>query len=176
MKVAVASSGSDLQAQADPRFGRCQYFVIVDTDDMSFSSVDNSAAMQGSGAGFAAVQLVANAGADAVVAGNFGPNAASALAAGGLATYQFAGGTVRQAIEALKAGQLEQISGASVPSHFGMGGSGKAQPAGVASCATGPAGVGDATGSQQLSEQVGALESQLQDLKQQLERLSGQSK
>ena len=41
MKVAVSSSGGDLDAQIDPRFGRCAYFIIVETDDMSFEVFDN---------------------------------------------------------------------------------------------------------------------------------------
>ena len=50
--------------------------------------------MQGSGAGIAAAQAVANAGADAVVAGNYGPNAFQALAAGGLQLFSGVFGTV----------------------------------------------------------------------------------
>ena len=59
MKVAIASSGRDLQAAIDSRFGRCPHFVIVDTDSMAFVAVDNIAAAQGSGAGIAGCQLVA---------------------------------------------------------------------------------------------------------------------
>ena len=36
MKVAISSTGKDLESQIDPRFGRCAYFLFVDTDDMSF--------------------------------------------------------------------------------------------------------------------------------------------
>ena len=121
MKVAVAASGNNLDAQADPRFGRCNYFVIVDTDTMAFEALDNTAAAQGSGAGIAAAQLVANSGAEAVIAGNYGPNAFQALAAGGLQLYTGATGTVGQAIEAFKAGQLQLASGPNVQAKSGMG-------------------------------------------------------
>ena len=41
MKIAVSSSGKDLDSQVDPRFGRCAYFVIVETENMSFEAFDN---------------------------------------------------------------------------------------------------------------------------------------
>ena len=91
MKVAIAASGTTLDGPTDPRFGRCACFVIVETDSMVFEAVDNIAAAQGSGAGIAAVQLVADKGADAVIAANVGPNAFTALSAGGLKVYGFAG-------------------------------------------------------------------------------------
>ena len=41
MKVAVTASGKDLDSPIDPRFGRCAYFMIVDTDSMSFEIFEN---------------------------------------------------------------------------------------------------------------------------------------
>ena len=35
MKVAVSATGSTLDAPVDPRFGRCEVFVLVETDDMT---------------------------------------------------------------------------------------------------------------------------------------------
>ncbi|MBW2001843.1 MAG: NifB/NifX family molybdenum-iron cluster-binding protein, partial [Deltaproteobacteria bacterium] len=32
MKIAVSSTGTDLNSEIDPRFGRCAYFIIVNTD------------------------------------------------------------------------------------------------------------------------------------------------
>jgi len=31
MKIAITSTGPDLEAQVDPRFGRAQYLLVVDT-------------------------------------------------------------------------------------------------------------------------------------------------
>jgi len=39
MKIAISSSGKDLHAQIDPRFGRCQYFVFIDPKTMEFEAV-----------------------------------------------------------------------------------------------------------------------------------------
>jgi len=122
MKIAIAAAGQDLEARVDPRFGRCQGFVVVDTDTGEFSAITNPGAMAGGGAGIQAAQAVARSGADAVAAGNFGPKAHEALAAGGIRCYLVEGGTVREAAEALQAGRLPEATAASVPSHFGVGG------------------------------------------------------
>ena len=30
MRIAISATNSDLDAEVDPRFGRCQYFIIAD--------------------------------------------------------------------------------------------------------------------------------------------------
>lgn len=121
MKIAICSTGNTLDSMTDPRFGRCAYFIIADTDTLEFEAVQNLAAAQGQGAGIAAAQAVANKGAEAVVAGNFGPNAFQGLNAGGIQIYTWAGGTVRQALEAVKSGAIQPLSSPSVQAHYGMG-------------------------------------------------------
>ena len=121
MKVAVAASGETLEAPIDPRFGRCPYFVVVDTETMQFTAIANPGGALGQGAGIQAAQAVVNAGADAVVAANFGPNAYQALTAGEVAIYAASDGTVRQTVEAIQRGELPPIGNATVPSHFGLG-------------------------------------------------------
>jgi len=122
MKIAVTATGKDLDARVDPRFGRCKGFVVVDSETGVFTAIDNPGAMAGGGAGIQAAQAVANAGADVVLAGNYGPNAHGALAAGGIKAYMVQGGTVREAVEAFQGGELAEASEATVPSHFGTGG------------------------------------------------------
>ena len=34
MKIGIPASSDTLEADLDPRFGRCQYFLIVDSDSM----------------------------------------------------------------------------------------------------------------------------------------------
>jgi predicted Fe-Mo cluster-binding NifX family protein len=122
MKVAVSATGEDLNAQIDPRFGRCQFFLIVDTETMSFEVVSNASAMASGGAGIQASQLVASKGVEAVLTGNVGPNAYQTLSAAGIKIVTGAGGTIRDAVEKFKKGELSGTSSATVPGHFGMGG------------------------------------------------------
>jgi predicted Fe-Mo cluster-binding NifX family protein len=123
--VAVTSQSLDgLNAQVDPRFGRCRAFTLVELRNGQITSVqtlENGAMMAGGGAGIQAAQTIGNSGAQVVITGNVGPNAISALQSLGLTTYIGASGNVQTAIDAYLNGRLQSVSGANVPSHFGMG-------------------------------------------------------
>lgn len=123
MKLAITSTGENLESQVDPRFGRCQYFIIVELENMQFEAVQNPNIQAGSGAGIATAQMIAQKGAEVVVTGNIGPNAYQTLSAGGVKVVVGASGTVKQAIEQYKQGKLQLTSGPSVGAHSGMGGS-----------------------------------------------------
>jgi len=97
MKIAVAATGGSLDAQVSPQFGRCRYFVIVDSETMRFEAFSNPASGSAGGAGPAAARQIADRGAQVVLAGRVGPNAEQALAAAGIRFAQ-ASGTVRQAV------------------------------------------------------------------------------
>ena len=121
MKIAVSATGTGLDAQVDPRFGRCQYFIIIDPDTMEFEVVANSAAMAGGGAGVSAAQMVAGKGVEAVLTGNCGPNAFNVLNAAGVKVMTGVAGTVQDAVSDYKAGKYEVSSQANVRPHSGMG-------------------------------------------------------
>lgn len=122
MKVAVSATNGSLDAQIDPRFGRCPCFVIVDTETMSFEALPNISQSAPSGAGIQAAQTVASRGAQAVLTGNVGPNAFQALSAAGINVITGVFGTVREAVERFKSGQLQRTTAPSAPMGFGMGG------------------------------------------------------
>ena len=50
MKIVVSSTGKDLDSEIDPRFGRCAYFLLVDTDTMDHEVLDNGNQAIGGGA------------------------------------------------------------------------------------------------------------------------------
>ena len=127
MKIAVSSAGKDLDSQIDPRFGRCRYFIVVDVETMDFEVLDNEGSMASGGAGIQAAQRVAEKGVRALITGNLGPNAASALSAAGIKVHLVPDGTVREAAKLFKEGKLTETSGPSVASHFGAGG-GRKEP------------------------------------------------
>ena len=50
MKIAVSAKGGSLSAQMDERFGRCEYFIIVDSETMRFNAVFNASSAASDGA------------------------------------------------------------------------------------------------------------------------------
>jgi predicted Fe-Mo cluster-binding NifX family protein len=121
MKIVVSAMGYDLESPFSPVFGRCQAFVFVDTETMAFQSIPNPAASAGGGAGVQAAQEVVDRGAQAVISGAVGPNAYQVLASAGVAVCVFEGGTVRQAVEAYRAGRLSSVGEPTGPAHGGAG-------------------------------------------------------
>ena len=120
MKLCVTSSGQRLEDAVDPRFGRCQYFIIIDTESLHFEAIENPAMSAGGGAGTQAGQLVANKGAEVVLTGNVGPNAFNTLQAAGLKiVVGLSGITAGQAIEEFKSGKYQYIGDPSVEAHHG---------------------------------------------------------
>jgi predicted Fe-Mo cluster-binding NifX family protein len=119
MKLAVTSQGADLDSPTDPRFGRAKYFVVVDTDSGEFSAHDNSQNLNAlQGAGIQAAQAVARLGVKAVLTGHVGPKAFTTLATANIAVYTGISGTVKQAIEQFKQGQLALAAQADVQGHW----------------------------------------------------------
>ena len=121
MKIAISAMGNDMDATVDQRFGRCNYFVIVDTDSMKFELLSNEGAMASGGAGIQTAQKIANSGVSAIITGNVGPNAFQTLSAAGIKVIVGANGTVKESVEKYMKGELKEIEAASVGSHFGMG-------------------------------------------------------
>ncbi|MBW1841925.1 MAG: NifB/NifX family molybdenum-iron cluster-binding protein [Deltaproteobacteria bacterium] len=126
MKVAISASGNDLNSLIDPRFGRCPYFLFVETDDMSCEVLDNESRALGGGAGIQSAQFVASKGAKAVITGHCGPNAVDTLSAAGIELFLGNTGTVRETLEKFKKGKLSTATEANAPEYSGL----KNMPAG----------------------------------------------
>jgi predicted Fe-Mo cluster-binding NifX family protein len=119
MKAAVTSQGVELTSEVDPRFGRAQYFIIVDTESGQFSAHDNATNVNAAqGAGIQAARTVVELGAEAVITGYVGPKAFNALQAGGVKVYPNASGSVAEVVEQFKAGQLQLADKATVEGHW----------------------------------------------------------
>jgi predicted Fe-Mo cluster-binding NifX family protein len=121
MKICVSATASNLEGQLDPRFGRCLYLVIVDSETMQFEAIPNMAAGATGGAGIQAAQTIANKGVKVVITGNVGPNAFGALSTAGIEIVTGAFGTVREVVEKFKRGELQRTGAPTVGGHFGMG-------------------------------------------------------
>jgi len=124
MKIAVTSTGPTLNDNVEARFGRCPYFLIIETDTMSVEPIRNPNVSLGGGAGTQSAQLMAEKGVASVLTGNCGPNAFRVFGAAGIDVITGVNGQVRSAVEQFKSGSLAHSAEPNVQSHFGMGGGG----------------------------------------------------
>ncbi|MBA7647356.1 hypothetical protein ES703_55128 [subsurface metagenome] len=176
MRVAISATGPTLDAEVDPRFGRCQYFVIVDADTMQFEALENSSAMQAGGAGISTGQMIASKGVQVVLTGNCGPNAYQVLSTAGIQVITGVSGKIRDAIQAYKSGQFQAISQSNVAAHSGMGGGmGRGRGKGMGMGGGMGAGImpvaGPAPQSASPEQEIEALKAQSQMLAQQLSEI-----
>ena len=120
MRIVFSAVSGGLDAQVDPRFGRCPYFVIVESDTMDVETISNTSQFTQSGAGIRAAQTVTNTGAKIVLTGNVGPNAYQAVSTAGVQMITGVSGTVREVVEMFKNGQFRQTATApTAPLGFG---------------------------------------------------------
>jgi predicted Fe-Mo cluster-binding NifX family protein len=171
MKLAVSSTGPGLDSQVDPRFGRCQYFIIIDPDTMEFESLENPNIMASGGAGISTAQMIAGKGVKVVLTGNCGPNAYQVLSQAGIQIITGVTGVVRDAIQNFKAGKLRASPQPSVAAHFGTGiGMGRGMGRG-----RGMTRMGSMPQVTQVSlsreEEIAMLKNQARELKQQLDEI-----
>lgn len=125
MKIAITSTGTTLDDNVEARFGRCPYFLIIETDTMEVEPIENPNISLGGGAGTQSAQLMAEKGVSSVLTGNCGPNAFRVFGAASINVITGVSGQVRNAVEQFKAGSLSQAaSEPNVESHFGMGAGG----------------------------------------------------
>ncbi|MCD6522878.1 MAG: NifB/NifX family molybdenum-iron cluster-binding protein [Candidatus Diapherotrites archaeon] len=118
MRIAVASSGPGLNAEASPMFGRCPFFVIVNIEENNIKevkSIPNTATAYRGGAGISAAELVGNENVDAVIAGAIGPRAFDVLKQLGIKQYIGVPGTVEKNIDLLLKGELKMVGSPTGP-------------------------------------------------------------
>ena len=121
MKICVTAQGDTLDSQVDPRFGRCQYFIIVDTDTLKFEAIQNPNIDAMGGAGVQSGQFVTGKQVKAVLTGNVGPNAFQTLQAGGAEVVVGVSGSIKEAMEKYRKGELKPTKNPSVDRKFGIG-------------------------------------------------------
>ncbi len=121
MKIAISSTGPDIEADIDMRFGRCPYFLVVEVDGGEIKNTDsfeNTGAQQMGGAGISAAQFVADKGAKAIITGNVGPRAFQVFSQFGIEVYT-ASGKIKDAVEKFSKNELKKVEGATGPMFAG---------------------------------------------------------
>jgi len=121
MKVAISVAENSADTLVDPRFGRCGWFALCDTQADAMNFLENAAASASGGAGLAAAQQMIDNDVEAVITGSAGPNAYNVLRGSEIRIYRCGSVPVRLAIQLLREAKLEEVTSAG-PSHAGMGG------------------------------------------------------
>ncbi len=112
MKIALTTVSPEIESEVDPRFGRGAYLLVVDTETLQWESYPNPGAGAAGGAGIQAAQFVSDQKVEAMLSGDFGPNAHTALENAGIPMYVYGGSrTVQEALAAFKAGSLQRVGG-----------------------------------------------------------------
>jgi len=119
MKIAFSTSGENLDAPLDSRFGRAARFLVLDAEEGTFELIDNAQNLNAAqGAGIQSAENIIRAGADCLVSGHCGPKAFRVLQAAGVKIYNCTAATIAEALEQFKAGKLQAAAGADVESHW----------------------------------------------------------
>jgi len=121
MKLAITGGTPQFETPLERRFGRCAYFIIVDTETRAWEAFPNPAAEARGGAGTQAAQFLANQGVEAVVSGDFGPNAFTALDAANIQMYSAQEGQADTLVDDFLAERLVRVTGSTGPAHHGGG-------------------------------------------------------
>jgi len=119
MKIAISATGTNQDAQVDPRFGRTKWFIVHDTTAGAYEAVDNKQQLDlPQGAGIQAAQKVLDEKVEVVLTGHCGPNAFKTLKAGGAKVVVGVSGTVAEAVERFNKGELTPSTEPDVVGHW----------------------------------------------------------
>ncbi|RJR39602.1 MAG: dinitrogenase iron-molybdenum cofactor biosynthesis protein [Deltaproteobacteria bacterium] len=115
--VAISASGKGLDACVEPRFGRARFFVLVDPATEDWESFDNLATLSSlTDVGIlTAKNLTKNRMVETVVTGHCGPKGIDELKGAGVKVFLNARGSLRQVLNKLRLGELQEASGPNVP-------------------------------------------------------------
>jgi len=122
MKIAISSTGKTLESNVDARFGRCNYFLIVEIENneiKDFKAIENTAKAQMGGAGITAGEIVAKQKVDAIITVNLGPRAFSVFEQFKIKIYQ-GEGKIKKAVQDFLDGNLKELTNANGPQHVGL--------------------------------------------------------
>ncbi len=126
MKICITSTGENLNSPIDPRFGRAQFFLLLNKKGELEDSFSNPAIGARGGAGIAAAQEIVNKDVKILITGNIGPNAFGVLNMAGIQIFLApTGNSCIDIFRMWKEGELNKVKTPSVPGHFGMGRGGR---------------------------------------------------
>lgn len=110
MKVLITALGKEKTDNFDMKFGRGEYFQIIDTETEEFSVIENEGKTSDHGAGIVASQQAIDAGVDVLITGHLGPNAFELLDSSDIELLSAKGGTVEEVLDQYKQKKLDKIT------------------------------------------------------------------
>ncbi len=119
MRIAITSTGKDLESNIDPRFGRAAFFIIVNPETMDYEVVENIQNLNlPQGAGIQAGKTIAENNVDLLITGNCGPKAFKVLQNAGVKIITNTEGRIIDVISKYKKGELETANEPNVEGHW----------------------------------------------------------
>jgi len=115
MKIAISSHDGKSDSIFSTRFGRCEYFIFINTDTNEWTSIENPAASASSGAGSHVAQFLISNSVEATITGRYGPTAFTALEAAGIQAFEAKEGTPEELLKRFLAGDLKKVNEATGP-------------------------------------------------------------
>ena len=119
MKIAVPTAENNQHARPEERFGRARGFMVYDSDNKSWTHIDNVQNYNAAqGAGIQSASHLVEAAVNAVCCPNLGPKAYAVLNQAGVAMYMLQDGTIQENVEACIAKKLKPMSSANQEGHW----------------------------------------------------------
>jgi len=101
-KVCVTSKEDSLNSEIDPRFGRCNYFIILQMNPLQYEVIKNPNVDLESGAGIKSAQLVVDKKVDAIFTGSVGPHAKKILKQANIKVFTGVKGEIQEIIDKIR--------------------------------------------------------------------------
>jgi len=112
MKIAISSTGKDLNSKVSEVFARCPYFIIAEIENEKIQKVEtteNKIANQLGQAGISVAQLMAEKNIKAVITKNVGPRAHDVLNQFNIGIY-YGDGAIEEVLQEFIDGKLEKMN------------------------------------------------------------------
>lgn len=113
MKIALPTlSEAGLDAALCSHFGQAAFFTTIDSDTGEVTCEPNHGEHHGGQGQRTPAQVIAALGTDAVICGGLGSRAVQLFSSAGIQVFSGANGTVQEALEAHRTGQLQEATAA----------------------------------------------------------------
>lgn len=103
MLIAVSADGKDLSSAVSQKFDSCRWLLLVETDNMSVTTVEND------GKGEPLAQIIAASDCEAVITGSLTPEVFNIIANACVTRYNGSGLTAKEALDRMDKNNLDYI-------------------------------------------------------------------